>query len=783
MDNDLELTTIHFRKLLDEVKEAIFLLDFNDRILFMNSAAKDLITWADENLSLDDAHDDLLPRLFNLGRLPPNFLSTSVTLTKRGQKRFFELHQKPAPFPGRLLVLEEVTEQKQIAESLKLERSFINSLLDTMDILMVVMDPAGKIIRINRAVEQFFGFSKEELTNKFIWEFVNPQDEQVKGSIYANIQAGINPFQSIDHWITRDGTRKKINWSSVEIHDERNNSQYLIAFGIDITDLQRVENLLDSERSLLHNLINSIPDLVFYKDVHGVYQGWNKAFQAYRGTRTDTLKQNVTDIDIYPEDKAQQFLESDRKVLESGQPVIYENWTTGSNGKPVLLETKKTPYYGSKGELLGVIGISRDVTHHRLLENELRAANLEIEQLISSLSSALIAVTSDLKVTRWNPKAEMIFGKQADEVTGQALDEIGLSWDWNKIVDALSHCKREKRAVFMDPILFKRLDHSDGFLGVNISPIINTDQSLRGFIILLNDITERKLSEDRLTQTRRLESIGQLAAGIAHEINTPIQYIDTNIRFLQQSFTDLLNVTQGYQAILANAHPGEISPNLLSKIRSLDLTVDLAFLINEIPEAISQTLDGTQRVAEIVQAMKGFSHPGVTKKTSVNLNKCITDTLTIARNTWKYVADVEMKLDPNLPEVVCQPGEINQVFLNIIVNAADALSEQSRTDPTRKGIIQISSHQDGEWVEIRIADNGPGIPEEIRHRIFEPFFTTKDVGKGTGQGLAIAYDIVVNKHHGSLRFETTVGKGTTFIVRLPFKENEENIDGRENLIR
>ena len=174
--------------------------------------------------------------------------------------------------------------------------------------------------------------------------------------------------------------------------------------------------------------------------------------------------------------------------------------------------------------------------------------------------------------------------------------------------------------------------------------------------------------------------------------------------------------------------------------------------------------------------MKEFSHPSAAEKTSADLNHCILSTVTVSRNEWKYVADLETDLDAGLPPVCCVPGELNQVFLNLIVNAAHAIGDVVGDSAERKGKIVVNTRRDGDWVEIRIADTGTGIPEEIRGRIFDPFFTTKDVGRGTGQGLAIAHNVVVDKHGGTLRVESEVGKGTTFIVRLPI-ESVDSADG------
>jgi signal transduction histidine kinase len=195
-------------------------------------------------------------------------------------------------------------------------------------------------------------------------------------------------------------------------------------------------------------------------------------------------------------------------------------------------------------------------------------------------------------------------------------------------------------------------------------------------------------------------------------------------------------------------------------------------LKEEIPKALSQALSGVQRVARIVQAMKDFSHPGTESKTPIDLNRAIESTLTVCRNEWKYVAELETDLDASLPAVSCLPGEFNQVILNIVVNAAHAIADQAKDG--EKGVIRVTTRRVNDRVEIRISDTGTGIPESARGRVFDPFFTTKEVGKGTGQGLAIARSVVVDKHQGEIFFETEMGKGTTFIIRLPIEDNRSH---------
>jgi len=286
------------------------------------------------------------------------------------------------------------------------------------------------------------------------------------------------------------------------------------------------------------------------------------------------------------------------------------------------------------------------------------------------------------------------------------------------------------------------------------------------------DITGREAAEVELRQAQKLESVGRLAAGIAHEINTPIQFVGDNTRFLQDSFGGLQTLLTKYQELRDAAASSAVSADLLAEVRRAEEQSDCAYLLEEIPKALSQTLDGVTRVATIVHAMKDFAHPESKERAAADLNKALQSTLTVARNELKYVADVETEFG-ELPLVVCHISDLNQVFLNLLVNAAHAIGEVVK-ESGKKGKIRVRTVAEGKTVLIAISDTGSGIPEEIRNRVFDPFFTTKEVGRGTGQGLAIARSVVVERHKGSLSFESEEGKGTTFYVRLPVEPGEHS---------
>jgi signal transduction histidine kinase len=299
---------------------------------------------------------------------------------------------------------------------------------------------------------------------------------------------------------------------------------------------------------------------------------------------------------------------------------------------------------------------------------------------------------------------------------------------------------------------------------LTISPIRDSNGNAVGAAHVAWDLTLLKQLERQLTQAQKLESIGQLAAGIAHEINTPVQYIGDNAKFLQDAFRDLIRFAQP-----PSPPPGPACDDTAALPLPTQADLDegvLEYLATEVPSALKQLLQGVDHVARIVRAMKEFSHPGEVEKTFADINGAIETIVVVSKNEWKYVAELTTDLDRSLPLVPCLIGELNQVVLNLIVNAAHAIADV-RPRAGGMGRIHVSTRLDGSFAEIRVSDTGGGIPESIRDKVFDPFFTTKPIGKGTGQGLAIAHTVVVQKHNGTIDFESQPGEGTTFVIRLP----------------
>lgn len=439
------------------------------------------------------------------------------------------------------------------------------------------------------------------------------------------------------------------------------------------------------------------------------------------------------------------------------------------------------PLRDSDGEMFGAIGVLQNISDLKRAEERLKRSEEHFRSLIENSSDIILTLDKRGTILYASPSSERVLKYKPESIIGTKVFQYIHSSDLPKTQEALNF-------VFQFPEMIKaieaRLLHADGswrtFHIVGKSLI--ADNGNTRVVVNCRDLTEQKGLEIQLAQSQKLEAVGQLAAGIAHEINTPIQYVGDNTRFFQDAFKDLTPLLQKYEQLHQAIKADEAAVTLLPEIEAVYKKADPAYLLEEIPKAIQQTLEGVERVADIVRAMKEFSHPGTKEKTPIDLNRAIENTITVARNEWKYVAEMDLDLDPSLPPVLCLPGELNQVLLNMIVNAAHAIADNLENLPTGKGKITVRSRQVDPGVEIQISDTGTGIPKEIQERIFEPFFTTKPVGKGTGQGLTIAYSVIVKKHAGAIHLESEVGKGTTFYIRLPLngQANPEKLEAGAN---
>ena len=415
--------------------------------------------------------------------------------------------------------------------------------------------------------------------------------------------------------------------------------------------------------------------------------------------------------------------------------------------------------------------LTQEIEERKRLERILEQAKREWEQIMDSLPDFVFLIDTNYRIIRLNKTMAKGLGKHPGDLVGRRCFEV--LHGSNEIPSYCPHqaILREGKNFTLEAFD----EYLDSHIEITATPYLDPDGTVIGTVCVVRDISHRKEAEKereelhiQLLHAQKLEAVGRLAAGIAHEINTPVQYVGSNMDFFQESFEEISEFMAAFTEGIEGEIPEKEAVRLLENTRQMLEEMDWQYLRQEVPAAIDQAREGVARVTKIVRAMKEFSHPGSKEKKHEDVNKIIQTTVTIAKNEWKYSSDVVLDLDGDLPPVPCISDELGQVFLNMLVNAAHAISDKLGSNPEGdKGKIVITTRQEGGSVVITIEDDGSGIPQEIQDKIFEPFFTTKEAEKGTGQGLAISRDVIVEKHGGTIEVESEPGRGTRFTMTLP----------------
>ncbi|MCP5050988.1 MAG: PAS domain-containing protein, partial [bacterium] len=390
--------------------------------------------------------------------------------------------------------------------------------------------------------------------------------------------------------------------------------------------------------------------------------------------------------------------------------------------------------------------------------------NAENEILLTAISTIFVAVDSDGYIFQWNKSSEKFFKISREQALKHPFAYLLNDYiPEEKLKEIVRKGLKEQRPS-KDITVNVDLGHGNGgnkLLLASISPVIDRTGKKLGFLLMAEDITNRKEEEDMQNLSKKLEALGQMASGIAHEIKTPLQYIGHNSRFVSDSFKDVMQVFETIEEGLREMEKSD-RPGVAKLIKDQMVRNDMDYIMEEIPKASSQIINGVEKVSEIIQSMTEYTYPGRGFKEKCDINELLKSTLVVVQNSIKRRADIHLNLDKDLPHVPCYPGELCQVFLNVLVNAGDAVEEKGEW-----GNISIYTGCEEENVLISITDTGVGIAENHRENIFTPFFTTKEVGKGTGQGLSLAHNVITENHNGKLEFTSKAGEGTTFYIRLP----------------
>lgn len=667
--------------------------------------------------------------------------------------------------PARVVVThEDITERRRAAQALQSSERRFRSLIENAADILTILNAGGTIQYESPSVERSLGYAAQARVGRSLFEFIDPDDLPQLVDTFTeclrrpdeNIPVNFRFLDAAGACRIVEGTLKNL------LEDPA--VAGVVMSSREITEQERAEEA----RARLTAVLNATPDFVGMTDAHGRLSYLNRAARRMMEIDDEEDVSGINLPDLHPH-------WANELIIDEGMPTAIREgvWTgetalLGPHGKEIPVLQAILAHRTPSGAVEFFSTTARDITERKRGEEALRESNELFRQLAENITEMFWIF--DLRVGRpvyVSPAFEKIWGRPVRSVYDDPASflEFVAPADRHEVTRSAVQPGQEDGEDLQYRIV--RPDGSSRWLRARSFPIRDGDGSTYRIAGLTEDVTERKQLEDELRNAQKLESIGQLAAGIAHEINTPIQYVGDNIRFLKDAFGDLAELLGKHGELLSAAREGAVAPDLLEEVDALALDLDLEYLLGEVPRAAFQSLEGVDRVAEIVRAMKDFSHPGTREKIPVDLNQALQSTLTVARNEWKYLAEVVTGFDPGLPPVPCLPGDVNQVFLNLVVNAAHAIADVVGDGSEEKGTITVSTHHDGGWAEVRIRDTGAGIPEAIRSRIFDPFFTTKQVGRGTGQGLTISHNVVVEKHGGTLTFESETGRGTTFIVRLP----------------
>ncbi|EKD87753.1 MAG: Sensor protein [uncultured bacterium] len=635
-----------------------------------------------------------------------------------------------------------------------------------------------KLIRItdcNQMALEFYGFpTKDELFKDYLKLFSTSASESFKKQIEGYI-LGKTEFESEDPHYRSTGEQVFVRVRLSIPQENLNDFRRVLVSIVDITERKNAENALAYNEEKFRNVIQQSVDGIILFDQNGKIIEWNRADERITGySIKEAQAMHIWDlISILTKDtKEIEFL----KIHDQLKAALFDRMS------PLLNDIMEITITAKNGDRLVIAAtLSNIETGHNFVGcliirdlSNLKKSQAEVQKLASAvreISEGLVIANLRGETEYVNLAVEKITGFSSEELLGKNLLHFltaSLSVEqinFNELGLQAGNIQRGK-------MVCTKKDGTQYTLQYNIAPIVD-EHGNRNYVSVISDVSQNELMEQQNRQAQKLEAIGSLAAGVAHEINTPTQYVGNNLLFIKKEFNSFIRLLEKFQQLLNQVQSGESVNELTEQLLLEKKEADLDYLMLEIPKAIDESLEGIGRVTKIVQAIKEFSHPSMDEKTPVDLNRAIDTTITVSRNEWKYVADLVPHYDENLPTVICSPGEINQVILNLITNAAHAIKEQIAKGVFTKGLIEIFTFSKEKSIEIHVKDNGGGIPDEYREKVFNPFFTTKPVGMGTGQGLSISYKVIVNKHNGSLVFNSEDGKGTTFIITLPIIAGEK----------
>lgn len=658
-------------------------------------------------------------------------------------------------FPGYAVLLQDVTEPLKNRTMILRAKEELERTFDTISDVVFLVDASGIIQRANRSLTDKLGLTPRDVVGRTCREVLGCTECRLSDEGHQAREVSVRYPNLPGRFMVR----------SSELLDGEGKLIGRVVVSRDVTASDRIRETMETIESKYKSIFDHAPVGIFQSTPEGVYISVNKTMATMFGFRS------VGDMINYYSDISSQMY----ACPEDRDALISEGLEKDNiSAKDVnLVRPDGSTFWGRlrgrlvrdvQGRVMYFEGFVEDVSRRRAAGESLARSEQLFRSLAENMSQGLVQVDMAGTVEYCNDHFCDLVRQCREDLVGMPLTPLVHEED-----RALFGTIFGQDACFLPGSRFDlRLKARQEIRFVLVTPVaqgVGDGQPL-GYWLLFLDITERRMLESQLLQTQKLEAIGQLAAGIAHEINTPTQYVMNNMWFIKEGVE---NLGQALDACRAAVAGGEDRKALASREEELQIP----FYLDELPSAISETMQGLDRISAIVNSVKQFAHPGHDRQEAVDLNELVEKTVTLSRNEWKYVADMAVDLDPHLPRVVCSSQGIGQVLLNLVVNAAHAIMDVPK-GTERSGKITIETRSMGDLVRIRVMDNGSGIPPHARDHVFEPFFTTKSVGKGTGQGLFIAHRVVVKEHGGEIRFETESGQGTAFIISLPVAGRAED---------
>nr|WP_321512897.1 PAS domain S-box protein [uncultured Pseudodesulfovibrio sp.] len=620
----------------------------------------------------------------------------------------------------------------------------------------------GTVTFANSYANTLFFPDKGTLVGQDLSRFI-VKDVSVKAEDVLTRMVENQKFQYETEVCLPDGTEKWISWGARVISEEGQPPE-LLCIGTDSTSEHLANDARIEVEERFRGIAKASPVGIIITNMEGNLLYANEQMHRLTGARS---------VELAGRGWIQRIHSNDRQS-------ILESWFSSSSvnkrGRELRMLSCQGTILWVLGQIVELKNSNEDVVGNVLTFTDITQIK-EAELAKSRLSAAIeqagemfIITDLDANITYVNPAFEETTGYTRDEVVGKNprflnSGEQGASFYgdlWGTVTQG---------DVYSGRFMNIKKNGQRYTQESSIGPIRDDNGGIIGYVGVARDISEQLVIEAQLRQSQKLESIGELAAGIAHEINTPTQYVSSNIQFLKDSFITYEKMLEQCRELVERVMLQDDGASCVSLREFAENLLDekeLEYLKGDIPQALNESEAGLKRVAEIVRSVKQLAHPGEMNKSYHQLNEIVRDAVTVSANEWKYVAEVVSEYDDTLHPVFCLKGEVGQVVLNLIINGAHAI-EKKKLTTGEQGVISVKTYQAGAMAVLEVADTGTGIPSDVIDKIFDPFFTTKEVGKGTGQGLAIAHNVVVNMHGGKIDVSTEPGEGTTFVVRLPFE--------------